>query len=89
MENGKIVTDEDGFYKVDKYYRDYVVMLNDFSDITKKFIDNDFEILDHKFYIMDKDLTEEEFRKEFVDTPQESNIPGYRYMVKLYLKGKR
>jgi|11_taG_2_1085331.scaffolds.fasta_scaffold30872_2 hypothetical protein len=88
LENGKIVTTENGFYCVDKYYRDYVVMLKDFEEITEQFINNDFEILSHKFYIMNRFLTEEEFREEFVDTPQEFVIPGYRYMVKIYLKGK-
>jgi hypothetical protein len=69
LENGRIVCTDNGLYCIEKYYRDFDNLLNDFYEMSPKIIKNDFNILNHKYFVIDK--------KEF------------RFMLRIYLEGKR
>lgn len=58
LENGKIVCADNGLYCIEKYYNDFGYLLEDFYEIAPKIIENDFNIINYKYFVIDK----EEFR---------------------------
>ena len=69
LENGKIVCADNGLYCIENYYRGFDNLLNDFYEISPKIIENDFKILNYKYFVIDKE--------------------EYRFMLRIYLEGKR
>ncbi len=52
LENGKIVCADNGLYCIEKYYNDFGFMLDDFERMSPKIIDNDFDILNFKYFVL-------------------------------------
>jgi len=85
MENGKINCVDD-VCVVDKYYREYAELMADANKVRERFKEKDFKLIEKKEYIINDLLLEDEFRKKYVDVPQISCIPGYRFMTRLILR---
>jgi len=85
MEDGKINRIDD-VWVVEKYYREYIDLVYDSNRVKERFDEKDFKVIEQKEYIMNDLLLEDEFREKYVDMPQKSCIPGYRFMTRLTLR---
>ena len=86
MENGKVRHIEGSLYCLEKYYQDYLELMSDSKRFIREFEEAGFKELKSKEYIMDAKMSEKDFRRCFVNKPQKSDPPGYRYMIRVIVE---
>lgn len=89
MYNGRVRHIEGRIYCIEKYYKEYPDLMRDSKRFLAEFEDAGFYELKTREYIMNHEMPEKEFRLKFVDIPQESDPPGFRYMIRVIVEQRK
>ena len=89
MHNGRVRHIEGNIYCIEKYYKEYPNLLKDSKRFLAEFESAGFFQLKSREYIMDHKMSEKEFRLKFVDIPQLSDPPGFRYMIRVVVEQRK
>ena len=88
LENGRVVHLEGTDFAIEKYYRRYCELIKDSDEVLLNCIDNGFDVISYKIFVMDECMDEIEFNERYTSVRQCSIIPGWRFMIRIHLSEK-